>query len=97
MMGAFCENGPYNIQNDGTIVPNEYSWNRYANLLYRNQRFHLTTLVTSINRSVPDFLTQMIQMLFQQPKKKWYVVSLKLRSKIEIGCRHLRSIAIVLC
>lgn len=34
MIGAFLEIGPYRIQLDGKLMPNEGSWSQYANLLF---------------------------------------------------------------
>jgi len=34
LLGFFTENGPFSINEDETLSPNPYSWNRIANVLY---------------------------------------------------------------
>lgn len=37
MLGFGTEHGPFHVDGEGTLAPNQYSWNRIANMLYVEQ------------------------------------------------------------
>ena len=37
LLGFGTEHGPFHIDGTGTLTPNQYSWNRIANMLYIEQ------------------------------------------------------------
>ncbi|OJD22821.1 hypothetical protein ACJ73_05831 [Blastomyces percursus] len=57
-LGLFVENGPCRILNDSkTSEPNEYSWNKYSNMLYVDQPVQTGFSYDNITKGVLDLLT----------------------------------------
>jgi len=82
-LALFFENGPFTVESNGTLLPNPYSWNKFANLLYIDQPVgtgfsyaneDYVTNEEQVGVEMFTFLTKFFVMYPQYAKNDFYIV-----------------------